>query len=112
MSAHASTRGRRPRARSRARDVIATPKYSNTRILRAAALALLVITAICACDVHRNEPIAECLAYAAKVRACFGDRIGVRLTEMYSTPPSDDAARDALRAKCTAGRAQIARTCK
>lgn len=111
MAAHASNRTMRRRTRVRAQAVV-KPTTSHARALRAGGLALLVIAALCACDVRRDEPVAECIAYAARARKCFGDRVGAHLSQLYSTPPSNRAARDELSAKCSAGRARIARTCK
>ena len=75
------------------------------------ALAVL-IAAICACDVHHNEPIAECIEYASKVRACFGERAGDHLLASYAKPPAEERARAALMARCASGTAMVARSCR
>lgn len=75
------------------------------------ALAAL-IAAICACDVHHGEPIEECIAYATKVRACFGERAGNNLLASYAKPPSEEKARAALMARCASGTAMIQRSCR
>ena len=78
-----------------------------------ASLTLVVVACLCACGSRRgdNEPIAECMEYAKVAEPCFGAHASAQMRASFATPPKDEAARAALRARCMEQRARIQRAC-
>lgn len=81
---------------------------------RLLGLGLVVLVALCACDVRRSdtEPIAECMDYATQAKACLGDRLATRLRATFAKPPSDPASRTAARDQCIESATRLRRTCR
>jgi hypothetical protein len=101
----------RPRSRRYARSE--GPLTRESALFRRAGIAFLAIFAtLGACDVRKDEPIAECVTYASAVRSCFGDRIGARMTEAFAKAPVEPEERAALRERCTDGNDALARACR
>lgn len=81
---------------------------------RGAGYVVIMLAALCACDVRRNgaEPIAECTTYAASAELCFGPRVSKQLRATFAKPPADEAGRAALRTQCIERNAVIRRSCR
>lgn len=85
-------------------------------VSRKAGLALTLIALLCACGAGRgateSEALPECVSYASSAQACFGKRVAERLRKSFATPPSDSAARAALRAQCADHDAELRLACR
>lgn len=78
-----------------------------------ASLTLVVVAGLCACGSRRSDddPIAECMDYARAAEPCFGARAAAQMRASFATPPTDEAARAALKARCMEQRTRVERAC-
>ena len=88
-----------------------TGALARARVL-AGLVALLVV--VCACDSRRKGALAldECEEYARVARACFGPRAASNVSTWLSRPIENEAARAAMRDRCSAQTAKMGMICR
>ena len=82
-------------------------KRAPTALGVVAAAALAAVVAVNDRAPSPDDPLEECVAYAATLRRCFGDEAPITSPR----PPHTAPERAAARKRCAADRARIERAC-
>lgn len=108
----------RPTTR-RKKPAKSTPSIEPPEFKRRAAgsrtlgVIVLMLVALCACDVGRRpDAIPECAAYAASAQVCLGSRVTARLRASFAKVPEDAASQAAMKARCIDGNARLRLSCR
>ena len=90
---------------------------NGTEFVTSRLHAVVVVVAFgvfCACDSKPSgpQPIKECVDYANIVGTCLGAEVGGAARHQFDTPPSDEAARESLRARCVEQGQRLRKSCR